>query len=207
VVSMLLARNPEGLLTSSGVKSLAPARASWMSRPVNAGKSAESSESEVEPRAQSHPHLERLSLGEVSLVSSSAPVRRKAPQAPQPSLSDVALVRPSVRLARAYAVRWIALAHASSQPPIRLLNAARKESLASLTRVALMEKGWRKIHIGNAPTIRQHSLVLYASSRSVVARRLAAHLGFRAVRTDKIQNIVVLLGRDAALPRRGFARA
>jgi hypothetical protein len=117
------------------------------------------------------------------------------------------MIQPAQRFASADAVRWVPLKYGPPQAPIRLLNAARTQSLAARTRVALLDRGWSKIRIGNARKIRQHSLVLYASARWAVARRLAAHLGCKAVRNDKVQNVVVLLGRDAALLRRGSARA
>jgi hypothetical protein len=49
--------------------------------------------------------------------------------------------------------------------------------------------------------------VLYASARWAVAHRLAARFGCKAVRSDRVQNVVVLLGRDIVLGRRGTARA
>ena len=162
---------------------------------------------QADPQAESGPRLQRLSPGVVSLVTSIAPVRPHVPQTPSPTRTDVAMIQPAQRFASADAVRWLPLKYGPPQAPIRLLNAARTQSLAARTRVALLDRGWSKIRIGNARKIRQHSLVLYASARWAVARRLAAHLGCKAVRNDKVQNVVVLLGRDAALLRRGSARA
>ena len=170
----------------------------------------------VDPPVENGPRLERLSSGEVSLVTVAAPIHAShdRPRLPQPSLpgrTDVVMnsapTRLEPRLASATPVRWVPLKYAPAQATIQLLNAARTESLAARTRVALLDRGWHKIHIGNARKVRQHSLVLYASARFAVAHRLAAHFGCRAVRTDRVQNVVVLLGRDIVLGRRGTARA
>jgi hypothetical protein len=171
---------------------------------------------QVDPPVESGPRLERLSSHEVSLVTTRPPVRvaRSWPRLPQPVLpgrTDVVMNSPPARLeprlASATPVRWVPLKYAPAQATIQLLNAARTQSLAARTRVALLGHGWRKIRIGNAFKARQHSLVLYASARSAVAHRLAAHFGCRAVRTDRVQNVVVLLGRDIVLGRRGTQRA
>lgn len=195
----------------------APSAAAKMREPVmSVERPHETVIAEVDPPVESGPRLERLSSHEVSLVTTSAPVRvaRSWPRLPQPSLpgrTDVAMnstpARLEPRLASATPVRWVPLKYAPSQATIQLLNAARAQSLAAQTRVALLGHGWHKIRIGNALKARQHSLVLYASARSAVAHRLAAHFGCRAVRTDRVQNVVVLLGRDIVLGRRGSARA
>lgn len=168
----------------------------------------------AEPRADWSPRLERLSPVEVSLVTNPLPTRvaHSWPRLPQPSFpsrTDVVMnepLRSAPRLASADPVRWVQLKYAPAQS-IELLNAARAENLAARTRIALLNTGWRKIRIGNARKARQHSLVLYASARWAVAHRLAAHFGCKAVRTDRVQNVVVLLGRDVALSRRSSARA
>jgi hypothetical protein len=159
-----------------------------------------------DPQEESGPRLQRLSQSEVSLVTGTVPVRPRGPQMPRPTHTEVAMIQAPQRLASADSVRWLPLKYAPPRVPIQLLNAARTQSLAARTRAALLNHGWSKIRIGNARKIRQHSLVLYASARWAVARRLAAHLGCKAVRSDKVQNVVVLLGRDGALPRRGSAR-
>jgi tetratricopeptide (TPR) repeat protein len=182
---------------------------------IAADRAREAVAAQVEPQANSGPYLQRLSSGEVSLVTNRAPVRvahstPRLPEAPLTGRTDVVTnspLRSQPRLASAAAVRWVPLKYAPAWGTIQLLNAARTDSLAARMRVALLDRGWRKIRIGNARKARQHSLVLYASARSAVARRLAAHFGCKAVRTDRVQNVVVLLGRDVALSRRGSQRA
>lgn len=170
----------------------------------------------AEPDVESGPHLQRLSVREVALVTEQAAVRParskpRPPETPLPTPTDVAMnvsrAEPAPRLASADAVSWVPLKYAPLQAPVQLLNAARTQSLAARTRVTLLDRGWHKVRIGNALRARRHSLVLYASARWGVARRLAAYFGCKAVKSDKVRNVVVLLGRDAAMLRRGSTRA
>ncbi len=128
------------------------------------------------------PRLERMSLGEVALVTMQAPVWRG---------QVVTRSRQSVT------VRWVPLATASARPNIRLLNAARRQGLAARNREYLLARGWRKIEIGDSREIREQSVVLYPAARSALGRSLAAQFGFRARPIDKGNVFVVLLGRDA----------
>jgi hypothetical protein len=99
------------------------------------------------------------------------------------------------------------LRYASPPANVRLLNAARSEGLAARMRVALVDRGWRKVRIGNAKTVRQRSVVLYSSGRAALAKRLAAHFGCKAVKSQAVASVVVLLGRDAIRYRSTSARA
>jgi hypothetical protein len=92
-------------------------------------------------------------------------------------------------------VRWVPLKGAPSG--IELLNAARFEGLAARTRMALADRGWHRIAIGNARKVRLHSLVLYGSARAHLAKRLAAQFRCRAVKVGNMRSLIVLLGRDA----------
>ena len=71
----------------------------------------------------------------------------------------------------------------------------------------LIERGWRKIEIGNASDVRERSVVLYPSSRRNLGRSLAAQFGFPAQAVAGSNVLVVLLGRDApraaVTPKRG----
>lgn len=126
----------------------------------------------------SGPRLERLSLGEVALITR-----------PRPSFTGQ-LVSQSEQSAT---FRWVPL-----RPVARLLNAARQQGLAARTRSHLVEKGWRRIEIGDAPAVRSKTLVLYPAFRREAAERLARQFGFTQVRPFNGDEIVVLLGRDAA---------
>jgi tetratricopeptide (TPR) repeat protein len=130
------------------------------------------------------PRLERLSLGEVALVTGVSAWRGQV----------VASSKQSVT------VRWIPLNVASARPNIRLLNAARRQGLAARSREYLLGRGWRKIEIGDYKDIREESVVLYPAARPALGRSLAAQFGFRARAVDKGDVFVVLLGRDAARP-------
>jgi tetratricopeptide (TPR) repeat protein len=135
------------------------------------------------PVASLAPRLERLSPGEVALVTTARPIWK-----------EVVVARTRVSTT----VRWLPLRSASAQPQIRLLNAARRQGLAAHTRQLLTAHGWRKLEIGDAPKVRSTSIVLYPARSEDVARSLAEHLGFRAVSQPRGGEIIVLLGRDTA---------
>jgi hypothetical protein len=173
----------------------------------------------VAVESQSGPFLERTSLREVALITVARPMReaRLRPREPQlPRLSLIAAPtadRPPTApvqktLLTAASLRWVPLRYASRPENIALLNAARRDGLAARTRVALVDRGWRKVAIGNARKVRQHSLVLYAPGRWHVAARLAAEFRCKAVKVASLKkNIVVLLGRDVASGRGSTLRA
>jgi hypothetical protein len=132
------------------------------------------------------PRLERLSQGEVALVTTAR------------SLWQPVVVS---RTRTSTTVRWIPLRTARSEPQVRLLNAARRQGLAARTRQTLSTHGWRGVAIGDAPKVRATSVVLYPSGREAAGRSVAAHLNISAMGTTRGQAIVVLLGRDAAFPK------
>jgi hypothetical protein len=134
------------------------------------------------------PKLERLSLGEVALVTPGAP--RWA------SL----VVKQDQRSAT---LRFVPLRQAGTRlASVRLLNAARVEGLAARTRSTLLDRGWRGIAIGDAGAARAQSLVLYPAHRRTTALSLARQFGFKAAQRASGREITVLLGRDAALVAR-----
>jgi Flp pilus assembly protein TadD len=132
------------------------------------------------------PHLERVSMGEVALVTSARPLWRT-------------LIAPGTNLASA--ARWLPLRSqsAAATPNIRVLNAARHDGLASRARDVLVARGWRRIDIGDSGRPREMSVVLFPASRAILGRRLAAQFGFRAKLAGKGQVLTVLLGRDATV--------
>jgi hypothetical protein len=148
------------------------------------------------------PHLERSTRGEVLLVtvqrpvevaqSAARPIQHAAARAPGAPPAPVD--RPAALAATQ--VRWVPLKGARPGN-IQILNAARLQGLAAHTRNALAVRGWRRMAIGNAREVRQHSLVLYGSTRLHLAKRLAAQFRCRAVKVSGMRSVVVLLGRDA----------
>jgi tetratricopeptide (TPR) repeat protein len=138
------------------------------------------------------PFLERLSPAEVALVTDGQPVWH--PRA-------VAQNRAST------IVRWVPLMMADARPNVRILNAAQRQGLAAASRNVLLDRGWRKIAIGNAGSTVDRSVVLYPASRRTLARSLAAQFGIPARLQADANVLVVLLGRDAARrispPKRG----
>jgi tetratricopeptide (TPR) repeat protein len=165
------------------------------------------------------PYLERKSLGEVSLITTARPVQlaqlnRIAAQPGPATRSGLASDEhpkrpelPSSQQLAATAPRWVPLRLTSAPQEIQLLNAARSQGLAARTRSALLDRGWRKIGIGNARTVRQRSLVLYAPARASVARKLAAQFRCKTMKAAGIRNVVVLLGRDSVARRSSPSRA
>ena len=132
---------------------------------------------DTKPADPSGPRLERLSLGEIALITRSEPVW------------SAELVR---RSPRSMTFRFVA-----TRPVARLLNAARQQGLAARTRARLVDRGWKRIEIGDAPAVRENSLVLFPHSKAAIAKRLAAQFGFANLRPFNGPEIVVLLGRDA----------
>jgi len=127
------------------------------------------------------PRLERLSLGEVALVTTASVARFVPIPAATPRLAAL----PSI-----------------PQPSIRLLNAARRQGLAAATRDWLAERGWRRIAIGDAPRPVAVSHLLYPVGSERLARRLAAQFGI-AARPGPVSQaaILVILGQSSASGR------
>jgi hypothetical protein len=134
------------------------------------------------------PRLERLSPGEVALLTGTGPAWKT---------EVVAQSQQSVT------VRFVPLRTASVRPNIRLLNAARRQGLAASTRAVLLDRGWRKIAIGDALQTRDRSVVIYPASRRELGVKLAAQFGFRSEVSTRVEGVVVLLGRDATALRKG----
>jgi hypothetical protein len=126
-----------------------------------------------------------LSPGEVALVTDGRPAWRA---------QLVAQTRTSTT------VRWVPIMTAEARPNIQILNAAQHQGLAARTRTVLLDRGWRKIQIGNAADVRERSVVIYPASRRTLGRSLAAQFGFPSQLQGESGVLVVLLGRDAARP-------
>ena len=94
-------------------------------------------------------------------------------------------------------VRWVPIMTAEARPNIRIFNAAQRQGMATNARNMLLDRGWRKIEIGNALAVRERSVVLYPMSRQRLGRSLAAQFGFEAQASPDAKALIVLLGRDA----------
>jgi hypothetical protein len=126
------------------------------------------------------PRLERVSRGEVALVTTSRPLWRPAFAASTTGT----------------AVRFVALPSRTSR--VELLNAARIDRLAARTRTWLINHGWPGVAIGDAPAVRARSIIYYPAEQRAVAQRLAAQFGFAMALRQNGRKVTVLLGRDAA---------
>jgi len=130
------------------------------------------------------PRTERMSTGEIALITVSKPEWRS---------TTIASSETSAK------VRFVPLRQASLSPvKVRLLNAARVNKLAARTRTWLNSRGWRGLTIGDAPATRTRSVILYPAAQRMVAQRLSAQFGFPLSRRASGSNVVVLLGADAA---------
>lgn len=124
--------------------------------------------------------LERLSMGEVALVTRQAPMWE---------------ARTVARTARSTTIQF----ERKPAPAVTLLNAARSQGLAARTRAYLQARGFAA-RIGNAPVVRQQSVILYGAAQRAGAVRLAAQFGFalEARPSNDTGALTILLGRDAA---------
>ena len=133
------------------------------------------------------PRTERMSTGEIALITVSKPEWRST------------TVASSERRTK---VRFVPLRQAALGPvKVRLLNAARVDKLAARTRTWLGSRGWRGLAIGNAPATRKRSVILYPAAQREMAQRLSAQFGFPLSRRASGSHVVVLLGADAARMR------
>ena len=134
--------------------------------------------------------LQRLSLREVALVTRPDPPRWEA--------------RTVARTATSTTIRFDKAPRSS----VTLLNAARVRGLAARTRTYLATRGFAGAQIGDAPSTRGQSAILYSQADAFRAERLAAQFGFALERhRDAKTGVTILLGRDAAryLPARPAA--
>ena len=127
--------------------------------------------------------LERLSMGEVALITR-----------PEPRWQAKTVTRTATSTTIQFEKKLA--------PAVTLLNAARVHGLAARTRAYLSARGFSGTRIGDAPTVRRQSAILYAPSEQRRAERLAAQFGFTLERQPNAKDgLVVLLGRDAARDR------
>ena len=130
------------------------------------------------------PRLERMSMGEIALIT-----------VPKPVWLPTTVARND----RSTTLRFVPLRQAYKLPvKVRLLNAARVDRLAARTRVWLAARGWRGLSIGNAQATRTRSVILYPANQRALAQRLSAQFGFPIARRASGSHMIVLLGTDAA---------
>ncbi|HET6942696.1 MAG TPA: LytR C-terminal domain-containing protein [Sphingomicrobium sp.] len=131
------------------------------------------------------PRLERMSMGEIALITVPRPVWASTTVAQTDRSATVRFVPLRVASANAMPVK------------VRLLNAARVNRLAAQTRTWLNAKGWRGLAIGNAMATRSRSIILYPADKRVIAQRLATQFGFPIAPRASGEHVIVLLGSDA----------
>jgi hypothetical protein len=130
------------------------------------------------------PRLERVSMGEIALVT-----------VPRPAWRATTVARDE----RSARVRFVPLREASTVPfKVRVLNAARVNRLATRTRSWLMARGWSRMAVGDAVAARSRSLILYPRGQRALAQSLANQFGFAMEERSNVRLVTMLLGRDAA---------
>lgn len=130
------------------------------------------------------PRLERISMGEIALITQTA--------------KPVWVSTTVARSERSTTLRFVPLRQASMSPvKVRLLNAARVNRLAARTRTWLTARGWKGLSIGNANATRARSVILYPAEKRLFAQRLSAQFGFPLARRASGSHVTVLLGADA----------
>jgi hypothetical protein len=149
-------------------------------RPAPAPTPQQDSAPQVVMAPSTEPRLVRLSRGQVALVTSDRPLWRGQASAPKLASTNV---------------QWIPLRDSTAKPNVQILNAARHQGLAGSARTVLLDRGWRKIAVGDAPATRETSVVYYPRNRSALGRSLAAQFGVRARQIDG-DVLVLVLGRD-----------
>jgi tetratricopeptide (TPR) repeat protein len=138
--------------------------------PITTRKTEVAASQSDRDKGGSRPRLERLSFGEVALITSGGPRWTAAVRAGTPT----------------------------GTATLRLLNAARSQGLAARTRSLLRGRGWERVVIGDAPAVRKRSLIVYPAKARAAAARLAGELGVGSVQDEQSSEIVLLLGRDLA---------
>lgn len=154
-----------------------------MNAPHPAAKPFPTRQAKVEPARKPGPRLERLSLGEVALITGAGPQWRV----------QQAEVRVRKPVTGAAAVRQVA-----ARSGIRLFNAARVDKLASRTRSYLANRGWTVASVGDVVLPRSRSLILYPSDKRTTAARLSSQFGFAMEQRSNLRQVTILLGSDAA---------
>lgn len=139
--------------------------------------------------ARGTPHLERLSLGEVALVTVPTPVRQSTVFARTFGASPTraaATTTPARILARAKAV----------PAPLLVLNAARSQGLAGRARRYLSSRGFAQAFVGDAPKVRARTVIIAPASERARAVKLARSFAVVPLIIEG-RRLTVVLGRDA----------
>ncbi|MEO7787923.1 MAG: LytR C-terminal domain-containing protein [Sphingomicrobium sp.] len=153
----------------------------------------------VLPPSAAPVRLERLSLGEVALVTT--PGRRFPDLSPaRVAVQQSSLVKTAAAFVPSLRPDLPAAVAARSQRPILVLNAARSQGLASRTRSYLAARGFGPALIGDAWQPRERSLIIAPPSERRRALQLARTFAFPP-QTIVGTRLTLVLGRDALRSR------
>lgn len=139
------------------------------------------------------PRLERLSLGEVALVTTARPIW-------QPRFVERSRLRTTISFGAPIRRPLVPGARSTAAAPtVVLLNGARSSGLAARTRARLAASGWRRLAIGDSLRTSDVSMIRYPAAQQALASRLAVQFRF-PLRHERSASgpITVILGRDAA---------
>jgi len=94
-------------------------------------------------------------------------------------------------------VRWEPIRSASREVNVRILNAAKVDGVALAARKMLMNRGWRRIEVGEHGAMEAKSIVFYPADRRRLGKSLAAQFGIPS-RQSNAPVMTVVLGSDLA---------
>jgi hypothetical protein len=158
----------------------------------------------VAPSRRTVPRLERISMGEVALITrpeammSGANGFRRANSAPQTKGAVVQLVGQVAQAAGARS-QPRSPAEAAGAPAMRILNAVGVRGQAGRMERHVRALGWERTSIGDASSRRAASVIIAPPASLAAAEALAGRLPFRprVVSREGTPQILLVLGRDA----------
>ncbi|NNC48889.1 MAG: tetratricopeptide repeat protein [Sphingomonas sp.] len=147
------------------------------------------------------PRLERVSTGEVMLITRLDKVAPDAPRPTRSAASAVTLLSTAPDAARENAVvadQRVARTHVEPAP-VLLINASRRQGVAENARGLLAGQGYAELKIDTSPTGRARTILLYPRGQRAEAEKLARRFGFPVVfQVGPVEQMTLHLGRDAA---------
>ena len=135
--------------------------------------------------------LERMTSGEVALVTTTQPLWEKRPRTRPGYTSQVVERTPTSTTVQFTRARVEAT-------PVVLIAAGATVRLAEAARTRLEPQGVRVVETGGSPTARRRSVLFYPKGREEDAKALVASLGFRvAAQVGPVTTMTLHLGSDA----------
>lgn len=136
--------------------------------------------------------LERLTSGEVALVTTARPAWETRPAAPRQAYASRVVDRSATSTTVQFTRARVEAA------PVMLIAAGAPVQLAEAAKSRLVPQGVAVVDTGRSPTARARSVLLFPKGREEDAKALVASLGFRvAAQVGPVEVMTLHLGRDA----------